>query len=130
MGAELNGIDELLANMEKELGSAKVNRAVNKTLKEVGKELEPSFKNAISVYKRTGMTMGSVAVSGVKRSEGIPKIKLGFTAPRYRLVHLQEMEYGWKKNKRGVGVIRRYSDSLEGVYPQRIQEKLKGEFKI
>lgn len=130
MGAELNGIDELLANMEKELGSAKVNRAVNKTLKEVGKELEPSFKSAISVYKRTGETVESAVVSGIKRTEGIPTIKLGFIAPRWNLVHLQELEYGWKKSRRGLGVIRRYSSILENVYPQYIQEKLKGEFKI
>ncbi|WP_375708828.1 HK97 gp10 family phage protein [Streptococcus dysgalactiae] len=130
MGAELKGIDELLANMEKELGSAKVNRAVNKALKEVGKELEPSFKSAISVYKRTGETVESAVVSGVKRTEGIPTIKLGFIAPRWRLVHLQELEYGWKKSRRGIGVIRRYSSVLEGIYPQRVQEKLKGEFKI
>lgn len=130
MGAELKGIDELLANMEKELGSAKVNRAVNKALKEVGKELEPSFKSAISVYKRTGETVENAVVSGVKRTEGIPTIKLGFIAPRWRLVHLQELEYGWKKSRRGIGVIRRYSSVLEGIYPQRVQEKLKGEFKI
>lgn len=130
MGAELKGIDELLANMEKELGSAKVNRAVNKALKEVGKELEPSFKSAISVYKRTGETVENAVVSGVKRTEGIPTIKLGFIAPRWRLVHLQELEYGWKKSRRGIGVIRRYSSVLEGIYPQHVQEKLKGEFKI
>ncbi|MFL4425289.1 hypothetical protein QFE98_06900 [Streptococcus uberis] len=130
MGAELKGIDELLANMEKELGSAKVNRAVNKSLREIGKEFEPTLKEAVSVYQRTGATVESVVTSGIRRTEGIPTIRLGFTQPRSSLVHLQELEYGWKKSRRGIGVIRRYSSMLEGIYPQRVQEKLKGEFKI
>ncbi|EPW72035.1 hypothetical protein VWV84_08125 [Streptococcus agalactiae] len=128
MGAELKGVDELLANMEKKLGSAKVNRVVNKALKEIGKELEPSFKGAISVYRKSGATVESAVVSGIKREEGIPKVKLGFQAPRWNIVHLQELEYGWKHNRRGVGVIRRYSDILETIYPRGIRDKLKGGF--
>lgn len=75
--ANLKGVEELLANMEKKLGPAKVNRVVNQSLKEIGKELEPSFKSAISVYKRTGETTESTVVSGVRREDGIPKVKLG-----------------------------------------------------
>lgn len=130
MGAEIKGIDELLANMEKELGSAKVNRAVNKSLRDVGKEFEPTLKEAVSVYQRTGTTVESVVTSGIRRTEGIPTIRLGFTQPRSSLVHLQELEYGWKSNGRGIGVIRRYSDSLETIYPNEIEKRLKGEFKI
>ncbi|MFL4356446.1 hypothetical protein [Streptococcus uberis] len=130
MGAELKGIDELLANMEKELGSAKVNRAVNKSLREIGKEFEPTLKEAVSVYQRTGATVESVVTSGIRRTEGIPTIRLGFTQPRSSLVHLQELEYGWKSNGRGIGVIRRYSDSLENIYPNEIEKRLKGEFKV
>ncbi|HEM9634175.1 TPA: hypothetical protein U3L57_000078 [Streptococcus agalactiae] len=128
MGAELKGVDEVLTQMELKLGSAKVNRVVNKSLKAIGKELEPSFKEAISVYKATGQTLESAVVSGVRRKEGVPTVKLGFVSPRWNIVHLQELDYGWKRNKRGVGIIRRYANSLESVYPQRIQEKLKGEF--
>lgn len=125
MGAELKGVDELLA---KKLGSAKVNRVVNKALKEIGEELEPSFKAAISVYRKSGATVESAVVSGIKREEGIPKVKLGFQAPRWNIVHLQELDYGWKKNKRGVGVIRRYADALESTYPKKIEDRLKGGF--
>ncbi len=128
MGAELKGMDELLANMEKKLGSAKVNRVVNKALKEIGEELEPSFEAAISVYRRSGATVKSAVVSRIKREEGIPKVKLGFQAPRWNIVHLQELEYGWKEKRRGVGVIRRYSDVLETIYPKGIKDKLKGGF--
>ncbi|EAO71586.1 TPA: hypothetical protein ACGOAU_001780 [Streptococcus agalactiae] len=114
--------------MEKKLGSAKVNRVVNKALKEIGEELEPSFEAAISVYRRSGETVKSAVVSRIKREEGIPKVKLGFQAPRWNMVHLQELEYGWKEKRRGVGVIRRYSDVLETIYPKGIKDKLKGGF--
>ncbi|SUN44688.1 Uncharacterised protein [Streptococcus equi subsp. equi] len=126
--ANLKGVDEVLSNMEKKLGPAKVNRVVNQSLKEIGKELEPSFKSAISVYQRTGETTESTVVSGVRREDGIPKVKLGFVSPRWNIVHLQELEYGWKFNRRGVGVIRRYSDILETIYPRGIRDKLKRGF--
>ncbi|QGH04846.1 HK97 gp10 family phage protein [Streptococcus dysgalactiae] len=126
--ANLKGIDEVLSNMEKKLGPAKVNRVVNKALKESGQELEPGLKSAVSVYINTGATVDSAVVSGVQREDGIPKVKLGFVAPRWNIVHLQELDYGWKHNKRGVGHIRRFADKLEGEYPTKIREKLRGGF--
>lgn len=125
-GAEITGIDEVLRNMEKQLGTNKVNRTVNKSLREVGRMIEPDFKEAIGVFKDTGETIDSVTVSGVRRSEGIPGIKIGFGAgSRWRLVHLNEFGYAKQRNPRGLGVIRRFSDELEGVYPKIIKEKLK-----
>lgn len=116
-------------NLEKKLGPAKVNQVVNKALKEVGKEIEPDFKAALTVYKDTGETIESVVVSGVRRAEGVPMIKLGFGAgSRWRLVHLNEFGYAKKRTPRGLGVIRKFSTRLEGAYPSKIRRKIREGF--
>lgn len=127
--AKLVGLDEVLAKLEQELGEAKVRRVVNKSLREVGKEIEPEFKARIAGYKDTGETTEAVTISGVRREEGIPKIMLGFgPGSRWRLVHLSEFGYSKKRNPRGLGVIRRFSAELEGAYPDKIGDKLRGGF--
>ena len=42
--------------------------------------MEVTFKEAVSVYKRTGETVSSVTSGGVSNASGMPKIKLGFGA--------------------------------------------------
>lgn len=128
--AKLRGMENVIREMEKQLGEAKVNRIVNKALKETGKIIEPEFKSAVSVYKDTGATVSSVVTSGVRRDMAIPSIKLGFTSPRWQLVHLNEMGYAKNPSPRGYGVIRRFSNQLEGVYPQLLTPKLKEGFKL
>lgn len=130
-GAELTGFDELLANMERRLGEAKVNRVVNKALRETVKEIEPDFKAAVSVYRDTGATVEAVTASGVSRAEGMAQVKLGFgkgSPTRWQLVHLNELGYAKNPSPRGFGVIRRFSDSLEGSYPEKIRVRLREGF--
>lgn len=127
--ATLVGLEDILSKMEQELGEPKVKRVINKSLREVGKEIEPEFKARIAGYRDTGETAESVTLSGVLNGEGIPKIMLGFgPGSRWRLVHLSEFGYAKKSNPRGLGVIRRFAAELEGVYPEKISSKLKGGF--
>lgn len=128
--AKLNGLEEVIHEMEKILGETKVNSVVNKALKETGQVIEPEFKKAVSVYKDTGATVSSVVASGVRRDMAIPSVKLGFTSPRWQLVHLNEMGYAKNPHPRGFGVIRRFSTQLESIYPHLIEPKLKEGFKL
>lgn len=130
-GVKITGIDELLTNMERELGEAKVNRVVNKALRETGQEILPDFKAELSSFRDTGETVDSATVSGVSRSSGVPTVKLGFGAgTRWRLVHLSELGYSKNPNPRGFGVIRRFAEKLEETYPTTIANKLRGGFKL
>lgn len=130
-GAKLVGVDELLANMERKLGEDKVRRVTNKALRETAKEIEPDFKKAISSYRDTGATVNAIVVSGVSRASGVPTVKLGFGKghpSRWQLVHLNELGYARNARPRGFGVIRRFSDQLESVYPETIQSHLRAGF--
>lgn len=128
-GVSFKGFEEVLRNLERELGEGKVNRVVNQSLRTVSKDVEPEFRKRISAYKLTGTTLSEITMSGVLRDQGIPKIMVGFgKGSRWRLVHLQEFGYAKKGNPRGLGVIRRYSAELELSYPDKIKNKLREEF--
>ncbi|TWT12444.1 hypothetical protein FRX54_00660 [Streptococcus sp. sy004] len=117
--------------MERKLGDSKVRRVSNKALREVGQELEPEFKQAVSSYQDTGATVNAVVVSGVSRASGRAEIKLGFGKgfpSRWQLVHLNELGYDRNRNPRGFGVIRRFSNRLENQYPEKIATKLRAGF--
>ena len=91
-GAELKGADDILKRLESKLGDAKIKRIANRSLKDTAKEMEVTFKEAVSVYKRTGETVASVTSGGVSNVSGMPKIKLGFGAgSRWRLVHFNAL---------------------------------------
>lgn len=130
-GAKLIGVDEVLAKMEEKLGEKKVRQVTNKALRKTSKEIEPEFKGVISGYRDTGATVEAIAVSGVSRESGVPKIKLGFGKghpTRWQLVHLNELGYAKNPNPRGFGVIRRFSERLEKEYPEKIRVHLKDSF--
>ncbi|HFR3976725.1 TPA: HK97 gp10 family phage protein [Streptococcus suis] len=130
-GAELFGVEEILANLEAKLGESRVRRATNKALRETAKEIEPDFKEAVSVYKDTGATVDAIAVSGVSRATGVAQVKIGFGKghpSRWQLVHLNELGYEHNPNPRGFGVIRRFSDRLQQEYPEKMRVHLKDSF--
>ncbi|MBY4986202.1 HK97 gp10 family phage protein [Streptococcus suis] len=130
-GANLVGFEEVLAKMEEKLGEDKVRRVSNKALREVAKEIEPDFKEAISSYRDTGATVEAIAVSGVSRASGVAQVKLGFgngDPTRWQLVHLNELGYAHNPSPRGFGVIRRFSDSLESTYPEKVKTHLRAGF--
>ncbi|HEL2382892.1 TPA: HK97 gp10 family phage protein [Streptococcus suis] len=130
-GANLIGFEEVLAKMEEKLGEDKVRRVSNKALREVAKEIEPDFKEAISSYRDTGATVNAIVVSGVSRATGVAQIKLGFgkgDPARWQLVHLNELGYAHNPSPRGFGVIRRFSEALEFTYPEKIKAHLQDGF--
>lgn len=130
-GANLIGLEEVLAKMEEKLGEDKVRRVSNKALREVAKEIEPDFKEAISSYRDTGATVDAIVVSGVSRATGVAQIKLGFgkgDPTRWQLVHLNELGYAHNPSPRGFGVIRRFSEALESTYPEKIKAHLQDGF--
>ena len=129
-GAELKGADEILKRLESKLGDAKIKRIANRSLKDTAKEMEVTFKEAVSVYKRTGETVSSVTSGGVSNASGMPKIKLGFGAgSRWRLVHLNEFGYAKNHHPRGFGVIRRYYESNKQTYKIKMSEKIRSALK-
>lgn len=128
-GARLKGFDEVMRNIEAKLGDPVVRRKVNRVLRETTEEFEPTFKRAIAVYARTGKTVTAVVHSNVTgTADGVPTVKLGFTSPRWTLVHLNEFGYAKNRSPRGRGVIRRFFEASKPVFKSKVGMKLKKEF--
>lgn len=128
-GAELKGFEDIIRNLESRLGDPAVRRKVGTVLNETVEEFEPTFKRAIAVYSDTGKTVKAVVhgrASGI--SLGVPTVKLGFTSPRWSLVHLNEFGYAKKGNPKGFGVIRRFFEASKPVFKSKAGMKLKREF--
>lgn len=131
-GASLRGIEQVLSNLERHIGEESVRRGVNKALSATAKEIEPDFKEVISTFKDTGATVDAIVISGISRISGAAQVTLGFgkgDPTRWQLVHLNELGYAKNPHPTGFGVIRRFSDSLERAYPEKLHPHLKDSFK-
>lgn len=128
-GANLKGFDDVLRNIEAQLGEPVVRRKVNKVLKGTVEEFEPTFKRAMAVYADTGKTVGAVVHGNVTgTSSGVPMVKLGFKSPRWTLIHLNEFGYAKNGHPRGFGIMRRFFEGSKPVFKSKVGMKLKQEF--
>jgi hypothetical protein len=131
--SEIRGIDAVVRALEKNLGEQKMNRVVNKVMKEVGQEAEDGLKEAVSVFKDTGKTVEETTYS-LSNAGGRKQVKLGWgKGTRWRLEHLNEWGYtreGRKIITRGFGVVQKYVDGLEGSYQTDVRKRLMEELKL
>ena len=123
-GAELQGVDELLKNLESKLGEARVNRIANKALKEIGEEAAEELQAVGQKFVDPDM----IASSRVSRVDGVPAVKVGWVGGRWRVVHLNEFGFHHKSGKfvrqGAYGVMRAYVVKQEASYPSKLRDKL------
>ena len=130
MSVNIKGLDKVLAQMEKELGTKKVNRVVNKTLDATGEVLKQKLSLRLVLIKIRERLFDEVVKSKSKKIDGINKVKVGWNGPKQRskLVHLNEFGYtrnGKRYSPRGKGVIRNTVDEAEGTYMKKYAFGLK-----
>lgn len=133
-GAELLGLEEVLAKLEEKLGPDRVKQVVNKTLREAAKEAEQDLKAMAVTFNRTGRTVRQTAVGNVSWADyNIPRIKIGWgkadgDSPRWNIEHLNEMGFtinGVFHRPAGFGKLQDLVDTYETKYPKLAQEGLK-----
>lgn len=127
MSVSVEGMDDIIKNIEAKLGTARTTRVINKTLKNYGNELKKDVEEAVSSYIDTGETHDTVIVSGVKK--GPPKrVEVGWGAgSRWRLVHLSEFGYtrfGKYVSPRGMGKLQGVVDKTEGSALQKLRSDM------
>jgi hypothetical protein len=97
MTVNVKGMDEVLANMEKKLGSRAVAQISNQALNVAGRYMAVQLKTAVASYRDTGATVNEIVVGKAKLKGGVRTIGIGWdgsgTKQRYRLVHLNEFGY-------------------------------------
>lgn len=121
-------MDEVLANMEKKLGSRSVTRYSNEALNVAGRYMAVRLKSAVSSYRDTGATVNEVTVGQARLKGGVRTIKIGWdgsgSKQRYRLVHLNEFGYtrfGRSYSPRGIGKVQNAYESSK--QPMKALEK-------
>lgn len=127
MSVSVEGMDDIIKNIEAKLGSARTTRVINKALKNYGNELKHDVQAAAETYMDTGETLDTVIVSNVKK--GPPKtIEVGWgQGSRWRLVHLSEFGYtrfGKYISPRGMGKLQGVVDKTEGSALQKLRSEL------
>ncbi|GFH42737.1 hypothetical protein Hs30E_12880 [Lactococcus hodotermopsidis] len=123
-GAEIVGMNEFVRNLEAKLGEARVNRIVNKTLKEIGEESAQELQAIGQNFVDPDM----IATSRVSREYDVPSVKVGWSGGRWQVVHLNEFGFnhtGGKFVKQSAfGVMQGFVKSQEGTYQQKLRTKL------
>lgn len=118
MSVEIKGMDEVLAKLDQQLGTRKVNAYSKEALTIMGRYLAVQIKNAVASYKDTGATVQEITVSTPRKKDGTLTVKIGWdgmgSRQRWRLVHLNEFGYtrgGHTYRPRGIGKIQKAYDS-------------------
>lgn len=128
MSVSIEGLDDILKNIEAKLGQNRTNRIVNKALRETGEEVLELVKDAVSTYQDTGLTHETVIKSNVKRTPH-KTIEVGWNAhSRWRLVHLNEFGYvrhGKFVRPRGMGKLQGAVDKTQQMALPKMQAKLR-----
>ncbi len=123
-GAEFKGIDEFLKNLETKLGESRVNRIVNKALKEIGVETAQELQAVGQKF----VDPDTIAASRVSRADGVPAVKVGWSGERWRVVHLNEFGFNHKSGKfvrqGAFGIMRAFVKTQEADYPDKLRDKL------
>ena len=127
MSVTITGTDQIIANLEKKLGSARTTRVVNKALRKYGETLKNDVQDAVSSYIDTGETHDTVIASNVKK--GPPKrVEVGWgQGSRWRLVHLNEFgytRYGKYIRPRGMGKLQGVVDKTEATALQEMRSEM------
>lgn len=128
--SSVTGTEEILANIEKNMGKAKANRVVNKALRTTADEIVLLTKEAVAYYRDTGATYDEVVRSNVKgASAGIKSIDVGWKGDmsRWRLVHLNEFGYtrfGKYVRPQGMGAVQRAADKSKTTAWKNMREGL------
>lgn len=118
MSVNIRGMDEVLANMDKKLGSRAVAKYSNEALNVAGRYMAVRLKSAVSSYRDTGATVIEVTTGKPRLKGGVRTIKIGWdgggSKQRYKLVHLNEFGYtrfGRHYSPRGIGKVQNAYDS-------------------
>ncbi|EKF51719.1 HK97 gp10 family phage protein [Lactococcus garvieae] len=125
MPAEMNliGFDEVIANLERKLSPARVQRVVNKSLRNTA----DVAVNELKSVQGAGETASGVTHGNVSRATGVPIIKIGNKGKHWRLVHLNE--FGYTRNGKTFsgarqGALRRFAQSQEQKFPEIVRKEL------
>lgn len=127
MSAEVRGIDQLVAELERRFGKEKIERISDKALIDASKEFVNELKRQFELFKDTGGSIEEITTQGPMTDKaGNRVIKVHWRGPRgrYRIIHLNEWGTVKNPNPRGKGAVARAMKNSEKAYRAAVRKAL------
>lgn len=129
MTVSIKGEKQLLAELERRLGAAKMNQVSDRALRAGAEVFVQELKNQFESFRATGASIDEITISEPMTIKGARTIKVHWKGPkgRYRIIHLNEWGTVKNPNPRGKGAIARALRNAENAYRNAIKQSLKGD---
>ena len=127
MSVQIKGLSNLLADLEKRLGPAKVKSISDQALKEGARVFVEELRAQFELFKDTGASIDEITISEPMTIGGVRTIKIHWRGPnnRYRIIHLNEWGTVKNPNPRGKGAIARAMRNAENAYKAAVKEAVR-----
>lgn len=131
MSVKIRGMNKLLADLEKQLGKARMQRISDEALKEGAKVFVKELMTQLATFRDTGATMDEVTISEPFTQNGVRLIKVHWKGPkdRYRIIHLNEWGTINNPRPRGKGKIALALRNAEKEYGRVVRKAIREGFR-
>lgn len=118
MSMKISGMNKLLADIEKHLGKAKMQRVTDAALTAGAKVFVTELKRQFETFRDTGASKDEITISKPYTKGGVRMISVHWRGPknRYRIIHLNEWGTVKNPNPRGKGKIAAALRNAEKAY--------------
>lgn len=126
MSVNLNGLNEVMNNLERRLGKERARQVSDQALKDGAKVFVRELKLQFENFKDTGASIEEITVSEPMWLAGNRTIRVHWKGPkgRYRIIHLNEWGTVKNPNPRGKGAIARAMRNAETAYRNAIRRAI------
>lgn len=127
MSVEIRGVDHVIAEIERQYGTARMQSISDHALKAGAQVFVRELKAQFQSFKDTGASIDEITVSEPSYIGGVRTIQVHWKGPkgRYRIIHLNEWGTVKNPNPRGKGAIARAMRNAERAYLRAIDEAVR-----
>jgi hypothetical protein len=128
MSVRINGISNLLRDLERHLGESNIQRITDEALKSGAEVFIREMKAEFESFRDTGASIDEMTISEPHTdSNGARAVKIHWKGPddRYRIIHLNEWGTVNNPNPRGKGAIARSLNNAKREYREVLKRKIR-----
>jgi hypothetical protein len=130
MSVEIQGLSELLTDLDRRLGPQRTQQISDLALKQASRIFESALKSEFQTFKDTGASHDEITFTEPYDKDGARTITVHWKGPkgRYRVIHLNEFGTVKNPNPPGKGAIARALLTSESAFKAEIRRVLGGAF--
>lgn len=127
MSVKVTGQSKLIAELERRLGKAAMQRVSDKALLAGAKVFVEELQRQFESFKDTGASIDEITISGPMWVSGVRVVKVHWKGPkeRYRIIHLNEWGTVNNPNPKGKGAVARALRNAEKAYRETIKKAIR-----